>query len=186
MDFFFVGAQRYLAFRDRYSLFLRITKFEQRQGEGALSRALIHEVEQIMLFLGAIENLRTDNESVFHSALFMEFCESYGIKQSFSSAYYPHANLLAETSVKKAKRLIMDNMNADGTLNNVDFFNAMQNQNNTPGPSGVSPNWLIMGRGARSGLTELIENFNTNKDHIQSNEERILKREAEATRLIEI
>ena len=126
--------------------------------------------------MGKIENLRSDNEPVFRSHQYGQFCEAYGIKQTFSSVYYPHANLLAETSVKKSKRLIIDNMNLVGTLNNVDFFNAMQNQNNTPGPSGVSPNWIIMGRGARSELTEMIENFNITADHIQSNESSTEKR----------
>ena len=82
--------------------------------------------------MGSIVNLTTNNESVFKSYAFKMFCENYGIKQSFSSAYNPHAKLLAKVSLKKVKRLVMDNINLDGSLNNINFFNAIQNQNNTP------------------------------------------------------
>ena len=49
-----------------------------------------------------------------------------------SSAYYPESNGRAEVVVKSAKRLLLSNIDASGSLNGEEFLKAMLQLKNTP------------------------------------------------------
>ena len=64
--------------------------------------------------------------------------------------------------------MINDNMDKDGNIDNKKWFEAIHNQNITPGPNDVSPNWLVMRRNTKSGIIERLENYKLSADHIQN------------------
>ena len=49
-----------------------------------------------------------------------------------SSAYFPQSNGRAEVAVKKAKRMLMDNVGPTGSLNNDGLMRALLQARNTP------------------------------------------------------
>ena len=67
--------------------------------------------------------------------------------QDISSPYYPQSNGRAELGVKTAKRLLKNNINQDGTLNNDNVARAILQYHNTPLRDGpMSPAQLLFGR----------------------------------------
>ena len=52
-------------------------------------------------------------------------CYTYEIHHRVSSAYYPQSNGRAEVAVKKAKRILMENIGSTGSLDNDNFLRAM-------------------------------------------------------------
>ena len=70
-----------------------------------------------------------------------------------SSAYHPLSNKRAEVGVKSAKRLVRDNIHADGSLDNDRFARAILTHRNNPCPtSGLSPTQILFGRVLRDVL----------------------------------
>ena len=67
-----------------------------------------------------------------------------------SSAYHPHSNQRAELAVKTAKRLIRENVDKSGKLNNDKFSRALLNYRNTPCRDiNLSPAQIVFGRKLR-------------------------------------
>ena len=61
-----------------------------------------------------------------------DFLSTWKVKHRVSTAYNPHANLRAETAVKSMKRMIMDNVGYQGSINNDSIATALLNYRNTP------------------------------------------------------
>ena len=84
----------------------------------------------------------------------MKFLENWGIKHRISSVSYAQSNGRAEVAVKKAKRILMDNINPNGSLNNDNFLRAMLQARNTPEPDcNVSPAEVVFGRPIRDAFS---------------------------------
>ena len=78
---------------------------------------------------------------------FEKFLQQYGIRHRQSSAYYAHSNSRAEVGVKSGKRLLRDNVDPDGRVNNDKFLRALLQYRNTPQPdTRLSPAQVVYGR----------------------------------------
>ena len=82
-----------------------------------------------------------------------DFFRQHNIHHRLTSVAFPHANCRAEVAVKSAKRLIQDNVQADGRLDSVRLTRALLQYRNTPDrDSGMSPAELLLGRQLRDFL----------------------------------
>ena len=80
--------------------------------------------------------------------------------QRVSSAYYPRGNKRSEVAVKSAKRLILDNLGINGSLNTDGLAKALlMHRNQTDPVSGLSPAEVIFGRQLRDHLPFKPEKF---------------------------
>ena len=81
------------------------------------------------------------------------FLTRYGISHRVSSSYYARANKCAEVAVKSGKRLILDNISPNGSLNTDRVARALLIHHNQTDPvSGLSPAEVIFGRHLRDHL----------------------------------
>ena len=81
------------------------------------------------------------------------FCQHWGITHRVSSAYHAQSNKRSEVGVKSAKRLVRDNIHADGSLDTDGFARAMLTHRNNPCPTtGLSPAQILFGRVLRDFL----------------------------------
>ena len=97
--------------------------------------------------LGVPEDMSSDGGPEFTAALTLKSFENWEIKHCVSSVAYAQSNGRAKVSVKKAKRILMDNINPNGSLNNDNFMRAMLQARNTPEPDcNVSPAEVVFGR----------------------------------------
>lgn len=70
-----------------------------------------------------------------------------------SSIKYPQSNERAEVAVKSAKKIIRENTNADGSLNNDRAACAIMQHRNTPiAELGISPAQLLFHRQHRDSV----------------------------------
>ena len=103
---------------------------------------------------GVPEDMSSDGGPEFTAALTLKFLENWGIKHRISSVSYAQSNGRAEVAVKKAKRILMDNINPNGSLNNDNFLRAMLQARNTPEPDcNVSPAEVVFGRPIRDAFS---------------------------------
>ena len=61
-----------------------------------------------------------------------KFLADYGVRHRVSSVAYPHSNQREELAVKSMKKLIRENTNSEGSLNNDQFLRAVMTYRNTP------------------------------------------------------
>ena len=84
------------------------------------------------------------------------FNDKWGVSHRLSSAYFPQSNGRAEVAVKTTKRLLEDNMNADGSLNNDSLVRALLQLRNTPDRDcPLSPAEILFGRTLKDALPRL-------------------------------
>ena len=81
------------------------------------------------------------------SGTLAELMQDYGIRHRVSSAYHPHSNLRAELGVKDVKRLLRENIDSDGGINNSRMTAALLTFKNTPDrDTRMSPAEYVFGR----------------------------------------
>ena len=99
---------------------------------------------QYFSVFGISETQATDEAAFFTSAEMRHFCETWGIRQRLSSAYYPRSNKRAEIGVKSAKWLVLDKITSTGDLDNNKICRALLLHRNSPDPSTkVSPAEIV-------------------------------------------
>ena len=82
------------------------------------------------------------------------FFAKWNVRHRLSSAYFPQSNGRAEVAVKKCKRLLMDNIGPNGSLNNDNFLRAILAVRNTPDPDcKISPAEILFGRPLRDAFS---------------------------------
>ena len=147
-DFFTVAGQNYAALADRYSNWLSVLKLKRDTSE-----ELIAVLRNYFATFGVPELFSTDGASIFTSNTFRDFCARWGIEQRISSAYHPRSNKRAELAVKHAKRLILDSLSPNGSLNTDSMARALLSHRNTPDDlTGLSPAQVLFGRVLRAFL----------------------------------
>ena len=67
----------------------------------------------------------SDDGPEFSSAATADFLTRWEVRHRMSSAYFPQSNCRAEVAVKKAKRMLMDNVGPTGFLNNDGLLGAL-------------------------------------------------------------
>ena len=89
-----------------------------------------------------------------------KFLADYGVKHRVSSVAYPHSNQRAELAVKSMKKLIRENTNSEGSLNNDQFLRAVMTYRNTPDrDTNRSPAQVIFGRNLREFLPAPLQRY---------------------------
>ena len=141
---------------DRYSNWLSIFKLKKDD-----SYHIIEVLRQYFFRWGVAVNITTDGASVFTSTEVKDFLERWGVEHRVSSAYYPRANKRSEIALKSAKRLIMDNLGPNGSLNSEDrLARAILAHRNCPDPeSGLSAAQIIFGRELKDHLPAVVSRY---------------------------
>ena len=94
---------------------------------------------------GVSEELSSDGGPQFMAESFQQFLKLWCVKHKLSSVSYPQSNGRAETAVKSAKRIIHNNISADGSLNNEKAARAILQHCNTPLPDiGLSSAQILL------------------------------------------
>ena len=150
MDMFDVRGHLYLVVVDRYSGWPII--FHLKPGH-ATSRHLISLSRSIFVSYGAPDEICSDGGPAFTSNEFKQFLKVWVIKHRVSSVEFAQSNGRAELGVKASKRIIYDNTNSDGSLDNDKVAMAILQYRNTPlSGSGISPAQLLLHRQLRDAL----------------------------------
>ena len=152
-DFFMYAGNHYLVAGDRLSGWVEIFKAPSGTAQSG-ANGLILVLRDMFATFGVPEDMSSDGGPEFTAALTLKFLENWGIKHRISSVSYPQSNGRAEVAVKKAKRILMDNINPNGSLNNDNFLRAMLQARNTPEPDcNVSPAEVVFGRPIRDAFS---------------------------------
>ena len=122
---------------------------EVKEQRGSPTSAdIIDHCKSIFSRFGIPETLFSDNEPIYKSKGFEDFCREYGINKDFSSARYPQSNGQVERTVQNVKKMLRK-CHQDGS----DFKIALLQYHNTPLDSNIdSPACLLMGRSLRTRL----------------------------------
>ena len=142
-DIFLLNNRYYLIVVDRSSGFLHI--FYSRTPP--TSKFLIKHLRDIFVRYGRPDQLDTDGGPQYKSAEFAQFLDQWSVKHRISTPYYPQSNGRAELGVKSARRLLSENVNSDGSIDNNRVACAVLQYHNTPLQDGpMSPAQLLFGR----------------------------------------
>ena len=110
-DYFDVKSKTWLVIADRFSGWLSLSYFPRE----ANATDLIKILKEYFTTFGIAEQFASDSGPQFKSSQFKEFLQSWGVEQRTSSSYFPKSNLRAESAVKSAKRIVLDNSKLDGS-----------------------------------------------------------------------
>ena len=130
---------------DRYSGWLSIYKSGKDGAAGFIST-----MKEYFSTFGIAQQIASDEGTQYTSNTTQKFFKDWGVAHRMSSSYFPHSNQRAEQGVKSAKRMLRDNIAADGSLNTDRFLRALLLHRNTPDrDTGLSPAQVIFGRSIR-------------------------------------
>ena len=156
-DYFQAGGHHYLVIADRFSGWPTV-QFCGRSTDNA--NKLLENLREYFAMHGIPEELSTDGGSTYMAYETQKFLADYGVRHRVSSVAYPHSNQRAELAVKSMKRLIRDNTNSDGSLNNDHFLRAVMTYRNTPDrDTERSPAQVIFGRNLRDFLPAPLHRY---------------------------
>ena len=80
------------------------------------AKGLCEALRRIFVTFGVAEEISTDGGMEFVSAEASDFYSRWGTTHRLSSAYFPQSNGRAEVAVKMTKRVLEDNVGANGML----------------------------------------------------------------------
>ena len=101
---------------------------------------------------GVPEEISSDGGPEFSLAATADFLTRWQVRHRMSSAYFLQSNCRADVAVKKAKRMLLDNVGPTGTLNNDGLLRALLQARNTPDPD-ISPAQMVFGRPIRDAFS---------------------------------
>ena len=170
-DYFDVKGKSWLVLADRFTGWLSLFYFPKE----ASSSDLVKRLKDYFSVFGIAEHLSSDSGPQFRSSQFQSFMKSWGVEHRVSSAYHPKSNLRAETAVKSAKRIVMDNTKLDGTPEWDKLTRAIMQHRNTPDTEyGLSPSQLLYGRPIRDFLPIRPGQFSPHEVWVDCKEKREL------------
>ena len=169
-DYFFIDLHSYLVIADRYSGWLIIYYF--KPGEANHS-TLINIFRNVFANFGVPEELSSDGGSQFIAHEFNKFLNNWDVRHRTSSAEYPQSNGRAESAVKSAKRIVYDNANPDGSLNNNAAARALLQYRNTPlKDCKLSPAQILFHRQLRDTIPSHPTNYHLHPEWLSLAKER--------------
>ena len=165
-DFFHLSGHLYLPIVDRFSGWLNIYHIKPFQDS---QKTLISIFRSLFEAYGVPEELSTDGGPQFTATQFQSFLKNWGVTHRLSSAYYPQSNGRAELGVKTAKRILENNTNPDGTLDNDKVSRAILQYRNTPLPYiHLSPAQILFHRQLRDNLPSNPQHYKLHKNWLIS------------------
>ena len=151
-DYFAFEGRHYLVIVDRLSGWIEVMRAPVGSVQSG-SKGLCEWFRQYMARFGVPVTVSSDGGPEYVAKETQDFFKRWGIKHRLSSAYFAQSNGRAEVSVKAMKRLIHDNVAADGSIDNDKFVRAMLTKRNTPDQySKLSPAEIVMGKKLRDNL----------------------------------
>ncbi|XP_057302761.1 uncharacterized protein K02A2.6-like [Hydractinia symbiolongicarpus] len=118
------------------------------------ANGLISALRKLFATFGVPEELSSDGGPEFCATHTSTFLKNWGVRHRVSSAYFAQSNGRAEVAVKKCKRLLMENINPNGSLDNDGFLRALLQVRNTPDPDcNISPAEVVFGRPIRDAFS---------------------------------
>ena len=170
-DYFDVKGRSWLVIADRFTGWLSLFYYAKE----ASSTELVKTFKDYFSIFGIAEHLSSDGGPQFRSSQLQEFLKSWGVEHRVSSSYHPKSNLRAETAVKSAKRIVMDNTKLDGTPEWDRLRRATMQHRNTPDTEyGLSPSQLLYGRPIRDFLPIKPGHFKPSEVWVDCREKREL------------
>ena len=172
MDYCNVKGKAWLVIADRFTGWVSVYYFAKE----ATTQQLIELLRAYFSTFGVCIEVATDNGSQYRAKMFTDFLKRWGVERHrISSDYFPHSNLRAETAVKTAKRLLMNNTGSDGTRVWNKICRALLQHRNTPDQEWkLSPSQLLFGRPVRDFLPVKPGLFNPSKVWVDCREKREL------------
>ena len=116
-DYFKLNGKFFLVIGDRLSGWTEIISVKPSTCTSG-SKGLCDALRRVFQTFGVPDEISSDGGREFISEEAVAFYDKWGVSHRLSSAYFPQSNGRAEVAVKTTKRLLEDNMNADGSLNN--------------------------------------------------------------------
>ncbi|XP_064477447.1 uncharacterized protein K02A2.6-like [Ornithodoros turicata] len=135
-DLFYLNGSNYLLLVDYYSRYPEVLRLLSTS-----AKAVIQRMKEIFARYGIPQEVYSDSGPQFKCDEFFQFSRDYGFRHTTSSSKYPQSNGESEIMVKTVKSLL--NKASDPYLSLLSYLT-------TPGPSGLSPAQLLMGRRIRS------------------------------------
>ena len=186
-DYFKFEGYYYFVAADRLSGWLEVNQTRVGTNESG-SKGLCKALRRLMIQVGVPKEISSDGGPEFIAGETESLFSRWGIHHRISSAYYPSSNGRAELAVKTAKRLLMDNVGANGSLDNDATVRALLTYHNTPDPGcKLSPAQILLGRQLRDTLPFISRDvmvFNNSEVHPQWREAWKAKEEALKARYV--
>ena len=151
LDFFTVNGVNYIAIVDRYSGWLSLFNLAKDDSKHIIICLLRNYFSRWCILV----NITMDGASVYVSQEMEDFLSRYGVHHRVSSSYYPRGNKRSEVAVKSGKRLLMENLGPNGSLDTDKLARAIQ----TDPLSGLSPAQVIFGCQLRDHLPLNMKSF---------------------------
>ena len=146
-----ISGNKYLVFADRYTGWVEAALMPDPN-----ARKVWNRLRTWFCTYGAPAELASDGGPPFQSLEYHQFLKDWGISQRLSSAYYPQSNGRAESAVKTAKRILLDNTDSSGRLDYDHTARAFMMYRNTPVQDiGLSPVVMLFGRPIKDHLPTL-------------------------------
>ena len=143
-DYFSLYGYKYLLYADRYSGWITIVKPGPTEGNASYLKKRLRE---LFATFGVPNELSSDGGPPYNSHEMGLFYQAWGVTVRKSSSYYPQSNGRAELAVKVSKRLLMDNCDANGSIDNDKVARALLQYRNTPLQDiNLSPAQILFGR----------------------------------------
>ena len=175
-DFFQLEGSTYLVTVDRLTGWPDV---RQMGGNLRGARGLTSMLRNLFGTFGIPEELTSDGGPEFTAGETQKFFKTYDIHHRLSSVGNPHANQRAEVGVKSMKRLLRNNTDIHGRLDNDKFTRAILQYRNTPEQStGMSPAMGLFGHQLQDFLPLTRSTYKPSPQWMQ----RILEREEKAAK----
>ena len=154
-DFFDLRGKHFLVIADRLSGWTEVVQVKVGS-PSAGSKGLCDALRRIFVTFGVPNEISSDGGTEFTSGETQDFLSRWGTRHRLSSSHFPQSNGRAEVAVRVTKRLLEENMDVNGNLNNDRVARAFLQQRNTPDKDcNLSPAQVLLGRQLRDTLPQL-------------------------------
>ena len=123
----FIKAKTWLIFADCFTGWVSVYHFEKE----ATAKGLVKILRELSTTFEVADNLTTDDGPQLRAHDTQEFLARWGIEHRVSASYNPHSNLIAESAVNTAKRMLMSSTKSDGSPNWDHVARALLQHRNT-------------------------------------------------------
>ena len=164
-DYFHHMGHYYFVAADRLSGWIELQQIKIGTNEAG-AQGLCKALRRLMVTFGVPVEVSSDGGPEFIGNETTAFFRRWGIRHRLSSVSFPSSNGRAELAVKTAKRLLMDNIGANGKLDNDGIVRALLTYRNTPDPGcKLSPAQILLGRQLRDTLPHISKEVMSFNNH---------------------